>query len=143
MAEPTKDAPAKNQIVDARTGEVILIKDQTDFQPPDPRTVSDVNKVVGKNPPKANLRDHPEYSGMEITIMDVRFTGGDIGGKKTTFMVAPAYITVPGRKATQEDFRMLITGSDNVIGRVAAAFAKGALPIKGTLRLSGRAWFLD
>lgn len=140
MAEPKA---VTNQIVDARTGEVIVLKQEANFQPPDPRTVSDVNKVVGKNPPAINLRDHPEFAGMEITVMDVRFTGGDIGGKKTTYMVAACFITAPGRKATQEDFRVVITGADNVMQRIAAAYAQGALPIKGTLRKAGRAWFLD
>lgn len=136
-------SPEKQQIIDSKTGEIIVSRPAIALRPPDPKSVKKIGDVAGANPPAINLRDHPELHGMELQVVDVHFTSGDTGGKKTTYMVAAAYIVRPGAKATPDDFRIVLTGADNVMGRVMEAFSNNALPVSGILRKAGRAWFLD
>lgn len=133
----------QRQIIDSRTNEQIVVHEPSALKPPDPKTVSDINAVAGSNPPAVNLRDHPEFNGKEFTVVDVRFTSGETGGKKTTYMVAAGYLCNKGEKPSEKNFVVLLTGSSNVLTRVMQAFSQNALPVKGTLRLGGKAWFLD
>lgn len=131
------------QIIDRTTGEAIVVRERGALTPPDPKALTPIAKAAGANPPAINLRDHPEFHGMEMQVVDVQFRSGEIGGRKTTFMLAACYVVKPGAKATQDDYRVVLTGADNVMARVMEAVATNALPIKGTLRKAGRAWFLD
>ena len=133
-----------NTKVDPRTGKAIVIRTpESMVTPPSEKSISPIDQVVGKNPPVQSLRYHPEWAGMQITVTDVTFGDGMIGDKKTEYMMAACFITAPGAKATPENFVLLRTGADNVYQRVSAAWAQGALPIRGTLRLAGRKWLLD
>lgn len=134
----------KQTVVDSRTGAVIPVNTGiSKMVPPDMKAITPIDKVAGKNPAAANLRDHPEFSGMQCTIVDAKFGSGDIGGKSTAFVVIACFLHAVGAKPKEEDARVLITGSDNVYARVATAYAQSAFPISGVLRKSGRAWFLD
>jgi hypothetical protein len=133
-----------NVRVDPRSGLAIRIKTAEDMAiPPDPKSVSPIDKVAGKNPPVANLRDHPEWAGMDLYITDVRFGEGEVNGKHSDYFIAVAFVCAPGKKPAKENFVLLRTGADNVYQRIAEAYVKNALPVKGTLRRGGRAWFLD
>lgn len=117
MSEKTK--------VDPRTGEVITAGGKFDItKPPDPKTVSDINTVAGKNPRAVNLRDHPELDGMELYVGDVKFGSGDIGGKHTTYCVMAGFVCAPGKKPTEADAVMIITGADNIYSRIAQAYVE-------------------
>lgn len=134
----------QKQVIDARTGAVIPVNTGISrLVPPDMKSVTPVDKVAGKNPAAANLRDHPEFSGLQCTIVDAKFGTGDISGKSTAFVVIACFLHQAGSKPKEEDARVLITGSDNVYARVAQAYGQNAFPITGVLRKSGRAWFLD
>lgn len=129
--------------VDPTTGEVLPSTETNLSIIPDPKTVTSINKVAGKNPLAINLRDHPEFSGKEFLCVAARFSDGDIGGKKTNFIIAAGFVYTQGQKPTAENAVILITGSSNVYNRLAEAASKNTLPVVGTLRLGGRAWFLD
>lgn len=140
-----------NQIVNQETGEIVVVRGVSakTMAPPKRAEVTPIEAIAGKNPPAINLRDHPELSGMEVTIMDSRFQESTLGGKKGSYVIAACYVTAPGVQAEAKDFMILMTGSENVQGRIAEAImaAEGGspYPISGTLRCSagGRAWFLD
>lgn len=137
---------------DKTTGEVFpndggtpfpLVVKPSPLVPPDLKTVTNVSQVAGKNPPACNLRDHDELSGMDVYIVDCAFGSGDQNGRPSPFVVIKGFVTSPGKAPTEENAMVIVTGADNVYQRVALAFADHMLPIRGTLRKSGRAWFLD
>lgn len=138
-----KEDKSNRTYADPKTGEVIVFKAPVAITPPKRNTLTDINKVAGKNPAAINLRDHPEFAGMELIVADVRLTSGEISGHKTNYAIIACFLVTPGKEPTKDDFRMLITGADNVYDRVVEAVLANALPISGTLRHSGRAWFLD
>lgn len=131
------------QLTDARTGALIRVSPAQALTPPDLKTVKRVDAVAGKNPAAANLRDHPEFSGMEFYVTDAKFGTGDISGRSTAFVVMLGYLVKAGDKPKEDNLVTIITGADNVYARIAQAYVKEAFPIVGTLRKSGRAWFLD
>lgn len=139
----------KTEIVNQETGEITVVRGVSAraMRPPKSKEVTTISDIAGKNPAAVNLRDHPEFSGMDIYIMDARFSESTLGGKKGSYLVAACYVTASGAEPKEENFLIIMTGSENVQGRVAdAMLAAGdgsCFPIKGTLRNSGRAWFLD
>lgn len=105
--------------------------------------VSDINKVAGKNPVAFNLRDHPEFSGMDCYVTGAELHSGTLDGNMTTYVVAGVRICGPGGDPNKVEPGIMMTGSSNVFDRIVAAMEANAFPVKGTLRKSGRAWFLD
>jgi hypothetical protein len=141
---------SKTEIVNQDTGEITVVRGaRKAFAIPDPKTITPINEVAGKNPAAVNLRDHPEFNGMEAIVMDARFNDSTLGGKKGTYLVAACYIVSPGSAPKEENFTIIMTGSENVQGRIADALliaeeqGGSPFPLKGTLRNAGRAWFLD
>lgn len=141
---------AKAQAVNQQTGEITVVRgSRSQFALPKNSTVTPIETVAGKNPPASNLRDHPELNGMDVVIMANRFQDSTLGGKKGTYAIMACFVSAPGVEPKEEDFRILMTGSENVQGRLAdAELAAGdgsPYPLRGRLRLSpgGRAWFLD
>ena len=134
--------------VDPRTGLVITVKAPIEkVRPPDPKSLSLIGQIAGPNPNVVNLRDHPEYAGMDLVTTDdassITFGEGEQNGRKSSYLMMVCWITPPGQKPEQGKAIVLRTGAGNVYDRVAEAWVKGAFPIKGTLRKGGRAWFLD
>ena len=130
--------------LDPISGKMIMFKTAEQMAtPPDMQAVSKISQVAGANPPVANLRDHPEWAGMDCYITEVHFGEGEQNGKQSDYFVATAFICAPGQKPKPDNFVLLRTGAGNIYNRIAEAFVKNALPIKGTLRKGGRAWFLD
>lgn len=109
----------------------------------DRAAVSNINDVAGRNPAAFNLRDHPEFSGMEMYVQDATFKQGVIDGNTTTYVLATVRICAPGADPNSVEPGIIMTGSSNIFDRIVAAMQANALPIKGLLRKSGRAWFLD
>jgi len=141
---------SKTQVVDAETGEITIVRGaRKAFAIPDPKTITPIDQVAGKNPAAVNLRDHPEFNGMEVIVMDARFSDSTLGGKKGTYLVAACYVVAPGATPKEDNFTIIMTGSENVQGRIADALLIAEesggtpFPLKGTLRNAGRAWFLD
>lgn len=131
------------QTVVSPDGSVVPYVKHVEIEKIDMKRVSNINAVAGKNPMAVNLRDHPEFAGMDLYVQDVTFHEGTGDGKKTLFLVASGRICAPGGDPNKVEPMVLITGASNVFDRIAYASAQGAFPIKGTLRKSGRAWFLD
>ncbi len=135
---PSQPSPETQSVVPARPDQIIIpIR-----KPPVASTVSPVKKVAGENPPSMNLRDHPELNGKHIVITKAQFSQGDYG----PFVILEAW-PVPEKKTIAdlkpEDCLIMITGSGNILERMAVATEKQAFPVEGDLRKSGRAWFLD
>ena len=102
--------------------------------------VTNLADVAGENIVAHNLRDHPEYDGKVLVIADVKFNSGETG----PYAVFNAYILPPGAKTvTEENHVIIMTGSENVVERLARVLAATGFPIKAQLRKAGRAWFLD
>lgn len=113
---------------------------------PDPKTIKTAREVAGKNPPLKNLKDHPEFDGQKIIITGVRQAVGDMGTYVLcTALVYPESVDPYKLTAAQvEDYGCIIsTGSENFVDRVLTAVSSDSLPMAGTLRRGGRAWFLD
>lgn len=141
---------SKPQIVDPSTGEIVQVKiSKSVFKPPKAGAVTPIDQVAGKNPPAVNLKDHPEFSGMELTIMDAKWKKSTLGGHLDTYLLLACFITTPGTQPKESDYVILMTGAENVQARIAdaemAAGEGSPYPLKGILRASkgGRAWFLD
>lgn len=113
------------------------------FMPPAMSSVTPVQKVSGQNTAKVNLRDNPELNGMTIIVTDARLNAEGSAEYAQPYLVAKCFIFPPSREATPEDARVLVTGSGNVYERLLDCKMNNAFPISGTLRKSGRAWFLD
>ena len=108
---------------------------------PDMSEVKEVSKVAGSNPRGVNLRDHPEFDGLNFICVGGRITRNAEGD---SFIIATGFIYPDGVKPTLEDHAVtLVTGSGNVFERIVIAMQEVAFPIKGKLRRAGRAWFLD
>ena len=118
---------------------------------PDPATVTPLKKVAGVNPPPTNLKDHPELDGRVIIINDCKVNPE---GEYGPFCILDVWLLGKGKKVedvakmkatdfSEEDHTVIITGAGNLYSRVTLALSEDALPISGTLRKSGRAWFLD
>jgi hypothetical protein len=139
------------QTVDPQTGEIIVARGtkRAMMKIPKREEITPLDKVAGKNPPAINLRDHPELAGKELVIMDAKFLPSTLGGKLDTYLLMACFVTAPGQDPKEEDFVIIMTGSENVQGRVAdaemAAGEGSPYPLRATLRCSqgGRAWFLD
>ena len=96
---PATDATKKD-------GDVVIITRRVKIVPPDMRTVSTIDKVAGKNPPLYNLKDHPEFSGMNVVFMDMKINRGDTG----EYMIAPAYVFADGKSPKDVDPIYICTG---------------------------------
>ena len=139
------------QIVNNTTGEIVMVRGASakNMKPPKRKDVTSIDSVAGKNPPAVNLKDHPEFSGREIIIMEAKFKASTLGGDNKSYVLLACYMPAPGKEATDQDFVIIITGSENVQARIADAEISAGegspYPITGTLRTSkgGRAWFLD
>jgi hypothetical protein len=118
---------------------------------PDPATVTPLRKIAGTNPQPTNLKDHPELDGRVIVINDCKVNPE---GEYGPFCILDVWLLPKEKKAedlakmkatdfTEEDHTVIITGAGNLYSRVTLALSEDALPISGTLRKSGRAWFLD
>lgn len=102
--------------------------------------VTSLADVAGENIKAHNLRDHPEYDGQILVIADVKFNSGETG----PYAVFNAYRLPPGSKTvTEENHVIIMTGSENVVERLARVLAANGFPVKAQLRKAGRAWFLD
>ena len=123
---------------------IVRVKPQ-DYQI-DLKHVNNIAEICGDNIHAVSLRDHPEFNGMDLVVTPaVEWGGGMIDGNKTAFVKAGCFLLNPGAKeARKENAILLITGSENIYDRIAAASqVEGGLPMRGTLRKAGRAWFLD
>lgn len=143
--EPATTALTK---VDPHTGKSVTIAPpMSELRPPDEKLIRDISKVAGANPAVLNLRDHPEFAGCAlITTNDpnaIAFTDSDQDGKRSSYLIVTCWIVAPGQKPEPGKAVLLRTGASNVYNRIAEAWIKGQLPVKGTLRKGGRAWFLD
>lgn len=141
---------SKATVTNPNTGEIVTVKSSViSRKPPKAKEVTDINQVTGKNPPFSNLRDNPQFSGMEFIIADASFRSSTLGGHQSSFVLLGGWLVAPGAEAREEDYIIISTGSENVQGRVAAAMMAAdesggeAFPLRGTLRNQGRAWFLD
>jgi hypothetical protein len=107
--------------------------------------IKNISEVSGDNVHAVSLRDHPEFQGMDLIVTsDVHWGEGMIDGNKTAFVKAGCFLIPHGAKEVKkEDAVLLITGSENIYDRIADAQQAGELPVRGTLRKAGRAWFLD
>lgn len=116
-----------------------------------------MSHVVGKNPPKTNLRDHPDWSGKLITSDKWAFRAGNIDGRDTTYVLFRAWVYAEGTEPTENDVWLISCGAQNVVDRFAALTAEnptdsadGWEGVAFTAKLraeklgGGRlAWFLD
>lgn len=110
------------------------------IKPPAVETITPLQNVAGKQPPAWNLKDHNELDGRRVVVVKASYSQGDYGG----FVILHSYFWPDDKKAPGEDDAItLITGSQNVIERMAFATSQSAFPVVGRLRKSGRAWFLD
>jgi len=109
------------------------------------KEVKNVSEICGENIHAVSLRDHPEFAGMDLVVTPaVEWGEGMIDGNKTAFVKAGCFLLKAGAKeARKENAILLITGSENIYDRIAEAQQNGGLPMRGTLRKAGRAWFLD
>ncbi len=131
--------------VNPETGEVTQVIEYREKSAPlaipDMKTVNTVQQVAGKNPPGVNLKDHPEYDGLNFIVIRARIATGSEGN---SFIIATGFIHPANVTPTIEDHAVtLITGAGNVFERIVYAMEQNAFPIAGTLRRGGRAWFLD
>jgi hypothetical protein len=108
--------------------------------PPALATVSPLKAVAGENPSAVNLKDHPDLSGKSLVIVGCQFKEGDMG---EYVLIACYVVDGPDVQPTEKDFTLVMTGSENVLNRLAIANQEHAFPVVGTLRQVGRAWFLD
>lgn len=111
-------------------------------------TVTPVQDVAGANPPKLNLKDHPEINGYTLIVNRVSLREGD--SKMGPWILCDAYIVPPTvdifslEPTEQEQYLYtFMSGAENVLDRVMKAASIQALPMSGTLRNEGQAWFLD
>lgn len=111
---------------------------------PDTRTITPIEKVAGENTPHFNLRDRPEFNGQKIVVVDAVFNveGSPEFGAKP-YCTMKCFVYPPSREPQPSDFRTVTTGADNVYSRILDAKNAKAFPTLGTLRKSGRAWFID
>jgi hypothetical protein len=111
----------------------------------DLKKIKKVEEICGNNIHAVSLRDHPEFNGMDLIVTPaIEWGEGMVDGNKTAFVKAGCFLIKPGAKeARPEDAILLITGSENVYDRIAEAQQAGGLPMRGSLRKAGRAWFLD
>lgn len=106
--------------------------------PPDPRSVTPIKSIAGHNPAAMNLRDHPELDGMKIIVESARMADGET----KPYVILKAWVYV-GDAPEADNACVVVTGSENIVERMLLAISNDALPVSGTLRKSGRAWFLD
>ena len=107
-------------------------------QPPDMATVSSINTVAGKNQRGMNLRDHAELDGLNILIVGARLAEGE----QSTYVVMRCYVYA-GDKPQADNLAVIVTGSENIVERLAVCIESNAFPVLGKLRKGGRAWFID
>ena len=110
------------------------------------KTVKNVAEICGDNIHAVSLRDHPEFNGLDLVVTPaVEWGEGIIDGNKTAFVKAGCFLVQHGAKEVRPaDAILLITGSENIYDRIASASQlPDGLPMRGTLRRAGRAWFLD
>lgn len=146
---PDKQSKTK---VDPNTGEIYVprVTSARTIAIPKKETITPLSKIAGENPPALNLRDNRDFfNGKEIIIMEAKFRESTVDGKLSSFVIMAGFVYVPGTEPKQEDFKIIMTGSENVQGRLAeaemAAGEGSPYPIVARFRCAqgGRAWFLD
>lgn len=128
---------------DPNTGEVAVTIRVNAPPIPTKEAVTPIGRIVGDNPTAINLRDHKELSGKKIVVVSAHFNDGSNTEYDKPFVAMKAFICEPDADPTPDDYRIVITGADNVFERLAAVSAENGFPISGLLRNSGRAWFID
>ena len=131
------------QKADPKTGEIITISPKYQF--PAEAAVTPVQKVSGKNILHINLRDHPELNDLHIVIAAAGFNmDGSPEYNSKPYCTLICWVWPKTREVDMvADLRSISTGAGNVFDRTLDAQNANAFPISGTLRKSGRAWFLD
>jgi hypothetical protein len=134
------------KIADPNTGEVTIIqvpRASTVAKLPDMKNLKSVREVAGKNPPAVNLRDHPEFNGLNCIMGDGKINPGEEGDYYIgVCFIFPDSVTLD--EENKDDYAFtLMTGSSNILDRYITAKESGSLPMIGTFRKAGRAWFLD
>lgn len=113
--------------------------------------IATTEEVSGKNPPKFNLKEHPEVNGYTLLVLGGEFRESEKYDNKNGFYFIGAALVYPSNvdiKSLTIDERKsyavtLMTGADNVVTRLYDAYKLGRFPVAGTLRAEGDAWFLD
>jgi hypothetical protein len=118
------------------------------FKVPSEDEITPVETLSGKNPKLENFRDHPEWDGHTIIVLHAELKPGTIAdpvtGEIKDYFIMAALIYPEGVTPDPEKHGHLLgTGSGNIMARVSDAVTEKAFPIRGTLRKSGRAWFID
>lgn len=118
------------------------------FAVPAPEQITQVEHLSGKNPKLENFRDHPSWDGQVITILRAELHPGTIadpitGEIKDYFILAALIYPEDVEPNPEEHGHLIATGSGNIMARLSDAVTEKAFPIQGTLRKSGRAWFID
>lgn len=132
----------KKPAVDKKTGEISENPPQVPgraIQKPRLAGALTVSQVAGENPTVFNLRDHPEFDGQKIAIVNFKESAGEFG----PFVILDVW-TVDGQNEADKHI-IIMTGSENVYARVLSCqdSIKSGAPVIGTLRNSGDAWFID
>ena len=107
-------------------------------QPPDMATVKSIDSVAGPNARGMNLRDHAELDGLKILVVSARLAEGE----QSTYVVIRCYVFA-GDKPNADNAAVIVTGSENIVERLALVIESDAFPVLGKLRKGGRAWFID
>lgn len=105
---------------------------------PSPDQITPMATVAGRNPRGMNLKDHPELDGLNLIMTAARF----VEGENNTYVVMQGWAFV-GESPTDDERCVIVTGSENIVERMAVVVAANAFPVSGKLRKSGRAWFID
>lgn len=118
------------------------------FKVPAEDEITEVETLSGKNPKLENFRDHPEWNGFNIIILGAELKPGTIAdpitGEIKDYYIMAALVYPEGAKPDPEQHGHLLgTGSGNIMARVSDAVTEKAFPVRGKLRKSGRAWFID
>jgi hypothetical protein len=108
------------------------------IQPPDMANVKSINSVAGPNARGMNLRDHAELDGLKILVVGARLAEGE----QSTYVVMRCYVFA-GDKPNADNAAVVVTGSENIVERLALVIEANAFPVLGKLRKGGRAWFID
>lgn len=129
------------------TASKAVVKINPAFILPKREQITQVSDVSGKNPEYSSLKDHAEWNGFKILVISAEIKAGTIPDQVTgeikDYCLMVAAIYPPSREPEQSDVRVVATGAGNVFQRVKDAILEKQLPVEGTLRKSGRAWFVD
>lgn len=125
-----------------------IIVRQKMFKVPSEDQITEVESLSGKNPLLENIKNNPNWSGQKIIILDAQFHKGTQANPETgeisDYYICPALVYPDGVQPNAEEHGHLLSiGASNIFARISDAVTERAFPIRGTLRKSGRAWFID